>query len=219
MRDKTEGKEKRQREREEKKKKQRRVPVLRRPAPTTTINSSCLNSFRIFGVSLAECFQLLEGAICGATTTGDDCLPARSVLSLQQSVYGTYREDPNVPVPAPLPAISPASGDDMQISGSSSSASAVVSNGISGLQSVLMGSKYMKAAQQLLDEVASVREDFKTDSNDESKGQLKGSKDSPMAEASNGGEINGKWAAVLSTAERQELQMKKAKLISMLDKV
>ncbi|KAJ8622061.1 hypothetical protein MRB53_030590 [Persea americana] len=53
-------------------------------------------------------------------------------------------------------------------------------------QSILMGSKYMKAAQQLLDEVASVGEDFKTDSNVGSKGQLKGSGDSPVAEAFNG---------------------------------
>lgn len=139
-------------------------------------------------------------------------------LSPQQPVYGTYRQEPDVPAPAPPPAISPASGDDMRISGSSSSASAV-SNGISGLQSVLMGSKYLKAAQQLLDEVVSVGKDFKSDSNKGSKGQLKGNRDSPAAEASSGGEINGKRAAELTTAERQELQMKKAKLISMLDEV
>ena len=34
-----------------------------------------------------------------------------------------------------------------------------------------------------------------------------------------GGEGSGKRAAELSTAERQEIQMKKAKLINMLDEV
>ncbi|KAJ8622022.1 hypothetical protein MRB53_030551 [Persea americana] len=137
-------------------------------------------------------------AICGATTASDDCLPTRFVLSLQQPVYGNYQQDLDVPAPAPPPAISPAGGDDdMRISGSSSSESAVVSNGIFGLQSFLMSSKYMKAAQQLLDEVASIREDFKTDSNEGSKGQLKGSGDSLVAEAFNGVKSmeNGQWCS------------------------
>ena len=113
-------------------------------------------------------------------------------------MYGNYQQDLDVPAPTPPLAISPAGGDDdMRISGSSSSESAVVSNGIFGLQSILMGSKYMKAAQQLLDEVASVREDFKTDSNEGSKGQLKGSGDSPVAEAFNGVKSmeNGQWCS------------------------
>lgn len=139
-------------------------------------------------------------------------------LSPQQPGYGTYRSESDVPAPAPPPAISPASGDDIRISGSSSSASAV-SNGISGLQSVLMGSKYLKAAQQLLDEVVSVRKDIKTDVNKGSKGQFKANRDSPAEDASGGGENNGKRPAELTTAERQELQMKKNKLISMLEEV
>ncbi|KAL6005482.1 hypothetical protein ACLOJK_006049 [Asimina triloba] len=147
-------------------------------------------------------------------------------LSPQQPAYAGYRTDSDMTGPVQAPAISPASGDDVRISGgSSSSAASAVSNGISGLQSVLMGSKYLKAAQQLLDEVVNVGKGIKSEASAKgNKGQMKGSKDGKTAsgtEASSGaGETSMKRSASeLTTAERQELQMKKAKLVGMLDEV
>lgn len=147
-------------------------------------------------------------------------VPSQRGLSLSLSpqkkpAYGGYRSETDI---APA-EISPGGGDDMRVSGSSSSVSAV-SNGISSLQSVLTGSKYLKAAQQLLDEVVNVGNGFKSDDASKgTKGQMKANRDSPLMEASGGGEVNGKTAAELTTAERQEIQMKKAKLINMLDEV
>ncbi|XP_058087393.1 BEL1-like homeodomain protein 1 [Magnolia sinica] len=150
-------------------------------------------------------------------------------LSPQQPAYAAaaYRSEPDMPAaPVPPPAISPTSGDDMRISGGlSSSAASAVSNGIPGLQSVLMGSKYLKAAQQLLDEVVSVGKGIKGETNKASKGQMKAGKDpktvaAAMDASGGGGETSVKRsAAELTTAERQELQMKKAKLVGMLDEV
>ncbi|CBI24428.3 unnamed protein product, partial [Vitis vinifera] len=103
-----------------------------------------------------------------------------------------------------------------------SSGASAVSNGISGMQSVLLGSKYLKAAQQLLDEVANVGKGIKTDSGEETKEREKVNTISVAAstgEALSGGESSAKRGAELSTAQRQELQMKKAKLVNMLDEV
>ncbi|KAF8403378.1 hypothetical protein HHK36_011480 [Tetracentron sinense] len=127
-------------------------------------------------------------------------------LSPQQPGYGSFLPEHGVPERAPAPEFSPASG-------SPSSASAV-SNGISGMQSVILGSKYLKAAQQLLDEVVNVRKEIETES-------PKRTKESTAAtsEGSSGGEASAKHGAELAMAERQELQMKKAKLVSMLHEV
>ncbi|KAK1300039.1 BEL1-like homeodomain protein 1 [Acorus calamus] len=82
----------------------------------------------------------------------------------------------------------------------------------------LVGSKYLKAARELLEEVVSVissgikeekgraKSDFRT--NGESEGGSGG-----------GGDGDGGGGVEISTAERQELQMKKAKLVRMLDEV
>lgn len=91
-------------------------------------------------------------------------------------------------------------------------------NGTS-MQSVILGSKYLKAAQELLDEVANVGKSIKDDDQPSQGSKDKGKvvKDQPNTgdetepAASNGIE--------LTTAQRQEIQMKKAKLISMLDEV
>lgn len=133
-------------------------------------------------------------------------------LSPQQPGYGAYRSETSIRAQE----ISPGGGDDMRISGSSSSAVSAVSNGISSLQSVLMGSRYLKATQQLLDEVVSVGNGIKSEG---TKGQTKANRDSPLMEASGGVEINGKRVAELTTGERQEIQIRKAKLINMLDEV
>ncbi|CAD5177534.1 unnamed protein product [Musa acuminata subsp. malaccensis] len=82
-------------------------------------------------------------------------------------------------------------------------------NGVSGRRSFLMGSKYLKAAQQLLDEVVDVGKGIKDEA-------AKGPK-SRNTELKGGETTSTKQRADLTTAERQELQMKKAKLISMLE--
>lgn len=100
-----------------------------------------------------------------------------------------------------------------------------VTNGIANLVS----SKYLKAAQELLDEVVNA------DSNDittksqlfSSKKASSGNDNKAVGESSagagegsgDGGETAGKRTVELGTAERQEIQMKKAKLSNMLHEV
>ncbi|OVA07153.1 Homeobox domain [Macleaya cordata] len=145
-------------------------------------------------------------------------------LSPQQPAYGTYRTESDIPAPASAPMISPGSGEEMRVSGGSSSSASAVSNGTSSIQSVLLGSKYLKVAQQLLDEVVNVGNGIKTEL---SKGNNKGQINKMNRESSSmtgegssiGGESSVRRGTELTTAERQELQMKKAKLVSMLDEV
>lgn len=115
-----------------------------------------------------------------------------------------------------IAAISPTSGDGIR------GFSAVVSNGIgtSGVQSFLLGSKYLKAAQELLDEVVNVG----SANGGKDKATMKSRESTPRATIggshNSGGESSSsKQSAELSTAQRQELQVKKAKLASMLDEV
>lgn len=89
---------------------------------------------------------------------------------------------------------------------------------------VVFGSKYLKVAQELLDEVVNVDkgiingesvEGENTNNNDREKRKAN------IESSSSGGRENdgGKLVAELSTAQRQELQMKKSKLVNMLDEV
>lgn len=106
---------------------------------------------------------------------------------------------------------------------------AAIGNGISSVQgvNVILGSKYLKAAQELLDEVVYVgkgiyKEEFAEGSNKEK--VKKGNKESTCGfgdgSGGGGGETSSaKQVVELSTAQRQELQMKKSKLVSMLDEV
>ncbi|KAG6432752.1 hypothetical protein SASPL_104339 [Salvia splendens] len=73
---------------------------------------------------------------------------------------------------------------------------------------MITGSKYLKAAQELLDEVVSVG------NNDEAK-PIK----DLTAAANKEAPSSNKGGANLTTAQRQEIQMKKAKLVNMLDEV
>ncbi|KAH9317070.1 hypothetical protein KI387_018839 [Taxus chinensis] len=121
----------------------------------------------------------------------------------------------------------PGLGKQMQLDSSST--------GAPGIPNILIGSKYLKAAQQLLDEVVNVGKSIKPDSikhqksqswiggmaNKENSGAEGGGKDgatttptwpSPAQEKNDRG-------SELSPAERQELHMKKAKLVAMLDEV
>ncbi|XP_027353288.1 BEL1-like homeodomain protein 1 [Abrus precatorius] len=134
-------------------------------------------------------------------------------LSSQQAGFGSFRE-------GQAPAMS---SDELRVSGGSpSSASGVTNNGASGIQSVLLSSKYLKATHELLEEVVNVNNGIGTELAKKSGGQSKVIGESSAAasgDGSVGGEGSGKRSSELSTAERQEIQMKKAKLISMLDEV
>ncbi|KAG0451991.1 hypothetical protein HPP92_025924 [Vanilla planifolia] len=135
-----------------------------------------------------------------------------SLCSQQLAPYG-YRHE--AMLAAPLPEIAPASSaDGFKIVGSLAAGA-----GASRLQSVLMNSKYLRATHELLDEVVSVGKGF---------GEQLSKKDglkSPMkvevreVDVKCEGDSHGKQGAELSTTERQELQMKKAKLLGMLDEV
>ncbi|WCJ34186.1 BEL1-like homeodomain 1 [Euphorbia peplus] len=120
------------------------------------------------------------------------------------------------------------SGEDhMRVSGGSVSSGSGVTNGVSGIQGMLLSSKYLKAAQELLDEVVNVNNNgFKSELSKKSHGMSSNNSSKGVGESSGGdgsagagSDGTGKRAQELSTAERQEIQMKKAKLINMLDEV
>lgn len=131
-------------------------------------------------------------------------------LSSQQPGFGNFRPERE----ELMTTVSPTA-----VGGSSSSASAV--------QSVPLSPKYLKAAQELLDEVVNVGKAVKTsttteDVNYSQKSKNNGESSGNMATAAGqeGGETNSKRdGPELSAAERQEIQMKKAKLVNMLDEV
>ncbi|XP_010533491.1 PREDICTED: BEL1-like homeodomain protein 3 [Tarenaya hassleriana] len=97
----------------------------------------------------------------------------------------------------------------------------------SGFVSSVLRSRYLKPAQQLLDEVVSVRKDLKQVNKNKNKGQdfngLSDSKDTEIGSASNGTASNVSESNMkppeLSPSERQDLQSKKSKLLSMVDEV
>ncbi|KAJ8900096.1 hypothetical protein K2173_024212 [Erythroxylum novogranatense] len=117
------------------------------------------------------------------------------------------------------------SGEDMRVSGGSVSSTSGVTNGVSGMQGVLLSSKYLTAAQELLDEVVNVNNPGIRSELSEKHGgtgtnsSSKVAGESSAGEGSGGVEGIGKRGSELTTAERQEIQMKKAKLLSMLDEV
>ncbi|CAA3021764.1 BEL1-like homeodomain protein 1 [Olea europaea var. sylvestris] len=151
-----------------------------------------------------------------------------SLSSQQPSVYGSFRPEREVISQPLVTTVSPphAGGDDVRISGGSpSSASASgISNGVNSVQSVLLSSKYLKAAQEILDEVVSVGKVVIKSASESAKnpmGQAKniGEPPPPTGDGQSGGDTSAKRDAELTTAERQEIQMKKAKLLNMLDEV
>ncbi|KAK7263459.1 hypothetical protein RJT34_31050 [Clitoria ternatea] len=107
-------------------------------------------------------------------------------------------------------------GDDMR----------VMNSGVSSMHSVVLDSKYLKATQELLDEVVNVgkgiskgEESMEGARKEKMKGNIEST--SCVGDGSSGGGENsgGKRGVELSTAQRQELQMKKSKLVTMLDEV
>ncbi|XP_022752516.1 BEL1-like homeodomain protein 1 [Durio zibethinus] len=141
-------------------------------------------------------------------------------LSSQQAPYRSSNAETDIQGQPQVPTISLA--DDTRISGNSPSSVSVVWNGIPGVQSGFLGSKYLKATQELLDEVVNVGKGIKTDVSEGTKEKIKMNKESVAAvteEGSSAGENAAKRGAELTAAQRQELLMKKAKLVSMLDEV
>lgn len=145
-------------------------------------------------------------------------------LSSQHPGYGPFRSTDDgelpSPAPAPPPAISPKSTNDVQVAQASSS---IVS--LNGVQSVLLNSKYLKVAQELLYEVANVGikglqniDQLGKPSNGDTK-SIKGGSAGGDDGLSGEGQTSSKRIAELTTVERQEVQMKKAKLVNMLDEV
>lgn len=92
---------------------------------------------------------------------------------------------------------------------------------VSGMQGLVLSSKYLKAAQELLDEVVCVNNN--TDTRELNSKSLLPKKSGDGGEDKAPGESTGsdvgKSAAELTAADRQEIQMKKAKLVTMLDEV
>lgn len=142
-------------------------------------------------------------------------------LSSQQSRYGSQA--------ARVTSISP-TGDDGRAAvgggggGSTSSASGISNNGV---HNMLLNSKYLKATQEILEEVVNVGKGVLKNSDQLTK-NLKtpvigdGGSSSPVTgegirDDQSGSKSGG--GAELTTAERQEIQMKKAKLVNMLDEV
>ncbi|KAI3918025.1 hypothetical protein MKW92_011965 [Papaver armeniacum] len=154
-------------------------------------------------------------------------------LSPQQPTgFANYHrtETNNIPPASVITPTSGTGGDEVRASGGSSPSASGVSNGTSNIQSVLMGSRYLKVAQQLLDEVANVGNGIKTELSKGSKSQVKisrgesstsmtGGEGSSMGGGGGGESSSMRKGSELTTAERQEFQMKKAKLVSMLDEV
>lgn len=111
---------------------------------------------------------------------------------------------------------------------SPSSVSVVTSSGInSSTQSAILGSKYLKAAQELLDEVVKVESMIIKGSDHHysaKAAQIKETMKMNRESIDGDQELNGtgdstKSSFELTTAQRQELQIKKAKLVNMLDEV
>ncbi|KAJ6309724.1 hypothetical protein OIU76_014624 [Salix suchowensis] len=114
------------------------------------------------------------------------------------------------------------SGDEIRISGNSPSSVSAVSNGVSGLQNMVLGSKYLRATQELLDEAVNVGKDLVKRGLIEgsSKERIEMTKEYSITGDGTGG--GGETSAAnrgaeLTTALRQDLRTKKGKLVNMLD--
>ncbi|KZV17133.1 hypothetical protein F511_31203 [Dorcoceras hygrometricum] len=140
-------------------------------------------------------------------------------LSSQQPVsYSSFRLEREVPT-QPLMAVARPRENDVRASGGSPSSNSGVSNGVNGVQSVMFNSKYLKAAQELLDEVVKVQKGAKIVAELAEGVQTTGEPSGAAGSGGGGREESKKIGADLTTADRQEIQMKKAKLVNMLDEV
>lgn len=119
----------------------------------------------------------------------------------------------------------------LRVWGGGSSASGVNYSAVSGIQvqGVALSSKYLKAAQDLLEEVVNVgsgtckRDDASSKNKGSDERKLKGQAAGELktGDSSPGGDkaASQEGRAELTTVDRHEIQMKKAKLMSMLEEV
>ncbi|KAL3839357.1 hypothetical protein ACJIZ3_023948 [Penstemon smallii] len=117
----------------------------------------------------------------------------------------------------PPPGYASVRVDEVKVSGGSPSSASGVSNGVN--HGLILSSKYLKAAQELLEEVVNVENGGKIVA--ESSKNIGESSTAAVAAVSGDGEGSNvkRGGAELTTGERQEIQMKKAKLVNMLDEV
>ncbi|KAF3652967.1 BEL1-like homeodomain protein 1 [Capsicum annuum] len=115
---------------------------------------------------------------------------------------------------SPSPRTNSNNIDQTQGSGASSS--------FSLSKDTILGSKYLKVAQNLLDEVVNVGKNIKLSDGLEDVAKEKHKLDNELISLASGYVESSRQknsVVELTTAQRQELQMKKAKLVSMLDEV
>ncbi|KAL8227142.1 hypothetical protein R6Q57_016974 [Mikania cordata] len=134
-------------------------------------------------------------------------------LSSQQSRYGS----PVTRVP-----VSP-TGDDSRSVITRGTGNIESTSSASGISGILLNSKYLKATQEVLEEVVNVGK-VALKNSDESSNILKiagggGDGSPPLPVIRDGETVKPGVSPELTTAERQEIQMKKAKLVNMLDEV
>ncbi|XP_024986166.1 BEL1-like homeodomain protein 1 [Cynara cardunculus var. scolymus] len=143
-------------------------------------------------------------------------------LSSQQSRYGSQA--------ARVASISPTAGDERRATvggGGTTSSASGISNSVNGMHNMLLNSKYLKATQEILEEVVNVGKGVLKNSDQSTKnlttvGSGDGGSPPPITtEGLSRDETGSKsgGGAELTTAEGQEIQMKKAKLVNMLDEV
>ncbi|KAL4578321.1 hypothetical protein LXL04_014442 [Taraxacum kok-saghyz] len=140
-------------------------------------------------------------------------------LSSQQSGFGSQAAGVSTVSPRAEGRVIPGGGDG---GGGSTPSASGVSNGVNSMQSVLLNSKYLKATHELLEEVVNVGKGVFKNSDRSTKNLITaGSGGGGSPAQTSGDETNSKRVdgAELTSAERQEVQMKKAKLVNMLDEV
>ncbi|KAL6521194.1 hypothetical protein OROGR_017763 [Orobanche gracilis] len=130
--------------------------------------------------------------------------------------YGSFRDEKVAELVVPS-SVSPVRVEDhIRVPAGPPSPASGVTNGV---HSVLLSSKYLKAAQELLDEVVNVGRGAVKRGPESCRGQPKYVGDNSTAPEIASGEFSAKRTAQLTTTERMEIQMKKAKLVNMLDEV
>ena len=196
-------------------------------AATSTVTASRGN-YNLWGSIIDQSALNIMAATTHTPSSNMGCV-ASSVMSTQigfhrpnhLSLSLSSQQTPYRSLSGEIHAISPASrgggGDDMR----------GLHNGVSSMHSVALGSKYLKATQELLDEVVNVgkgiskgEESMEGAKKEKMKGNIEST--SGVGDGSSCGRENNdraKQGVELSTAQRQELQMKKSKLVTMLDEV
>ncbi|XP_078434642.1 BEL1-like homeodomain protein 1 [Wolffia australiana] len=151
----------------------------------------------------------LHGQVSAASSTVDHARPISIALPNDISTvqYNQWTAEAAARQPGGL---------SLSLSPQHQSYGAYRSNEIPTLHGILSGSKFLKAAQQLLDEVVNVGKAAKELCPKHQKNSTRAAKE---ADDSGGEAAGSKPKPELTAAERQEQQLKKAKLNTMLDEV